>query len=277
MKRLAWLIVLLVPAGVALADPPQKAAHVDPGAPCFRWPAVDMDGDGVFDRIDHCPNTPAGCAVDKWGCSLDSDGDGVCDGLDKCPDTPKGETVDQLGCSKSQLAAAQTPPPPPPAPPREERPVPVQPPPPAPAPEPQPTHPASEAEKQLVEKGQLRLENVYFETASARLLPESETTLSEAGAALQKYPDLKIEVQGHTDTRGGEEYNRRLSQSRAESVRAWLLEHYRLRAENLVAHGYGKSRPETHERNDEELLRNRRVVLKVLNPGALPHDVEIAK
>src|SRR5262249_49603306 len=86
-------------AAPAWAQPPLKAAHRDPDAPCYRWPAVDMDGDGVFDRIDRCINTPKGCTVDKWGCETDGDHDGVCDGLDKCPDTPAGMRVDASGCS----------------------------------------------------------------------------------------------------------------------------------------------------------------------------------
>jgi len=267
MKRLVWMLLLLLPAIPALAETPMSASHRDPDAPCFRWPAVDMDGDGVFDRIDHCVNTPQGCSVDKWGCSLDADHDGVCDGLDQCPDTPAGETVDKRGCSESQMNGSTPPPSPPPT---EHIP-------PQPRPTPQPARPQSEAEKQLVEKGTLRLENVYFETGSARLLPESEATLNEAGAALAKYPDLRVEVQGHTDTRGAAAFNLRLSQQRAESVVAWLVDHYHLHAGNLEARGYGETQPETRERNDEELLRNRRVVLKVLNPDALPKGVQIEK
>ena len=49
--------------------------YVDPKAPCFRWPATDMDGDGVFDRLDRCVSTPKGCVVDAHGCSTDQDGE----------------------------------------------------------------------------------------------------------------------------------------------------------------------------------------------------------
>lgn len=66
----------------------------------------DSDGDGVKDNADRCPNTPAGEAVDAEGCSAsqkDGDGDGVVDNLDKCLDTPAGEAVDHDGCSASQL------------------------------------------------------------------------------------------------------------------------------------------------------------------------------
>jgi len=58
----------------------------------------DSDGDGVPDKLDECPNTPKGVAVDEKGCPLDSDGDGVPDYLDKCPDTPAGVKVDAKGC-----------------------------------------------------------------------------------------------------------------------------------------------------------------------------------
>lgn len=85
----------------------------------------DTDGDGVADKFDACPNTPAGVAVDANGCPIDTDGDGIPDYLDECPDvkglaqfkgcpdsdgdgvpdkddkcpnTPKGVTVDANGC-----------------------------------------------------------------------------------------------------------------------------------------------------------------------------------
>ena len=249
-------LVLAVAVPAFAAAQPSTASHVDPQAPCFRWPAVDMDGDGVFDRIDHCPNTKKGCVVDTYGCDTDADGDGVCDGLDRCPDTPNRTRVDEHGCPGGASAAATLPPARPAAPP--------------PA-----TSPPSPMESQLLETGTIRLENVYFETGSAKLLPESETTLREAGLTVEKYPYLKIEIQGHTDTRGSNRSNLRLSQGRAESVRAYLLDHFQLRRENLIAKGYGEARPETEEHNDEELLRNRRVELHVLNPEALPSRVKV--
>ena len=61
-------------------------------------PAKDSDRDGVVDKKDACPNTPAGATVDPRGCPVDSDHDGVYDGLDKCPGTPPGAHVDAVGC-----------------------------------------------------------------------------------------------------------------------------------------------------------------------------------
>jgi OOP family OmpA-OmpF porin len=268
MKRalmlLSFLITFFASASWAV-PPPRKASYVDPEAPCFRWPAVDYDADGVFDRIDHCPNTQPGCTVDKWGCQSDTDGDGVCDGRDQCPDTPKGMKVDRNGCQAGAHAMSDT---------HGEANMPKEvtkpaAPPPAPAPQ------VSESERQLVEHGRIRLENVYFETGSALLLSESEASLNEAGAALEKFPDLEVEVEGHTDTRGSSAFNLRLSQARSESVRDYLLKHFQLKEGNLTAKGYGESRPETKERNEEELLRNRRVELRVLNPDVLPRNVKV--
>ena len=258
-------------AAPARADLPKLLEKVDRQAPCFRWPAVDYDGDGVYDRIDRCPDTPKGCVVDMYGCSVDSDGDGVCDGLDLCANTAKGDSVDAHGCSATQRAAmnerkSATTAPAPEAP----KATPVTPP-----PAPKASEPANEVERQLISGGVVRLENIYFETGKAALLPESEKSLNEAGDALEKFVDLRVEVQGHTDTRGSAAYNMKLSQSRAESVRQYLVEHFHLKPENIVAKGYGETQPETKERNDEERLRNRRVVLKVLNPESLPKNVKI--
>jgi OOP family OmpA-OmpF porin len=189
------------------------------------------------------------CAVSFAGC-----GD-VCSNMEPtaAPPPPRHEP-----------APAPTPPPPPP--------------PPAPVPPPPPPPEKSHAERELLEKGHLRLENVFFDTGKATLRPESETSLREAGEALEKYPDLKIRVEGHTDKRGSAAMNNRLSQARAKSVRDWLLAHYNnLRPENYTAKGYGFSRPENTGNSAEDLQRNRRVVLTVTNPEALPHNVELEK
>jgi outer membrane protein OmpA-like peptidoglycan-associated protein/opacity protein-like surface antigen len=58
----------------------------------------DMDGDGVPDKKDRCPDTPPGARVDVNGCPTDGDRDGIADGIDQCPDTPVGATVDPRGC-----------------------------------------------------------------------------------------------------------------------------------------------------------------------------------
>ena len=68
---------------------------------CWGTNRRDRDHDGVWDKIDMCPNTPRGVAVDSVGCPLDTDGDGVPDYLDHCPGTPKAAIgyVDSVGCA----------------------------------------------------------------------------------------------------------------------------------------------------------------------------------
>ena len=266
-RRLFVLLLLVTLAGTALAATEQAAPRNDPAAPCC--PATDYDQDGVFDRVDYCNNTPLGCIVDATGCQTDADGDGVCDGLDKCPDTPKGEKVNKEGCSASQLAVEKVPAVPPPPPPAQEiqRPTP---------PPPAPTPPQSEVEKQLIETGNIVLHDVYFETGKAVLLPESETRLNEAGAAIEKFADLKVEVQGHTDSRGTTKYNEKLSQARAGAVRDYLLAHFHLNADNVFAKGYGESQlAVSPEKSADDYAQNRRVVLRAINAEVLPKGVTI--
>ncbi|MCC6652139.1 MAG: OmpA family protein [Candidatus Eisenbacteria bacterium] len=219
---------------------------VEPPVAAAVAPA-DSDGDGVVDSADRCPNTPKGTSVDASGCPNDSDGDGVIDSRDKCPGTPRGVSVNADGCSAAQLAA-------------------LTPPPPAPAP--------SRVEQELAARAEIRLENVYFETGSAKLAPESSAPLNEAGAALAKFPNLKIEVEGHTDARGSEAFNLRLSQARAESVRQYLLDNSKLSPSQVTAKGYGEAGT-TLTTDADQLKRDRRVVLRVLNPEVLPKNVDL--
>jgi outer membrane protein OmpA-like peptidoglycan-associated protein len=72
--------------------------HISAGFSFAFFSDRDIDGDGVPDSKDKCPDTPTGIKVDEFGCPLDADGDGVPDYLDKCPNTPKGVKVDINGC-----------------------------------------------------------------------------------------------------------------------------------------------------------------------------------
>ena len=83
---------------------PKTRPVVTKPEPVVAAPVVDTpedsDGDGVYDRDDVCPGTPAGVSVDLEGCPLDSDGDGVADFEDKCPNSIAGAVVDATGCAK---------------------------------------------------------------------------------------------------------------------------------------------------------------------------------
>jgi outer membrane protein OmpA-like peptidoglycan-associated protein len=74
------------------------AADVNDLTFTVRYRLVDLDGDGIADKHDRCPDTPAGMAVDAAGCDPDTDGDGVVDSKDRCPETVAGAAVDIQGC-----------------------------------------------------------------------------------------------------------------------------------------------------------------------------------
>jgi peptidoglycan-associated lipoprotein len=83
---------------------------------------------------------------------------------------------------------------------------------------------------------------------------------------LAKWPQLKIEVGGHCDSRGSDAYNLGLSDRRVMSVRKYLLQHFpKLEAAQLSAKGYGESQPLVPNTSPENMAQNRRVEFKVLN------------
>ena len=195
----------------------------------------DTDGDGVPDRRDKCPDTPRGAKVDVNGCPLDSDGDGVYDGIDQCPDTPAGLKVDATGC-------------------------PIE---------------VKERETELLDTGMIRLQNVNFETNKADILPESDPTLDAVGMLLTQWPQLKLEIGGHTDARGSAQHNQKLSETRAASVKSYLLAKFtKLSADQFTTRGYGESKPIAPNTNELGWAKNRRVEFVVLNRDVLKQEIE---
>jgi outer membrane protein OmpA-like peptidoglycan-associated protein len=84
--------------------------------------------------------------------------------------------------------------------------------------------------------------NVNFEYNSASLSPKAEPPLQDLGKALSnaELAGSIIMLGGHTDAKGGFNYNQRLSERRAETVKRFLVQNYRIPAENLISAGYGK-------------------------------------
>lgn len=111
-------------------------------------------------------------------------------------------------------------------------------------------------------KGEIRLPRVVFETDKATLLPESYPILDEAAATLRKNPDLRIEVAGHTDSRGPDAYNQKLSERRAATVLKYLQNAGV--ANPMTSHGYGESQPIADNATDAGRQENRRVGLRIL-------------
>lgn len=231
----------------------------------------DADGDGVANRLDQCPATPAGAKVDTMGCPLDGDGDGVFDGLDQCPDTPAGAKVNADGCpldgDGDGVADHQDKCPTVAAPGTADGCPPDSdgdgvldaddkcptvaapgtadgcPPPAAPA---------------VPEK--LTLEGVNFDNDSAVLRAESRAILDAAAETLKEWGEVAVEVAGHTDSVSSDDYNLQLSQRRAEAVRAYLIGKG-VAADRLTAKGYGESSPVAENDTEAGRYKNRRVEL----------------
>jgi OOP family OmpA-OmpF porin len=209
----------------------------------------DADGDGVVDGVDQCPNTPAGAMVDKAGCPLDSDTDGVPDGIDKCPNTPAGAEVDSVGCQRFKDSDGDgvddT---------KDKCPN-----------TPHGTRVDASGCPILFtpERTPVILRGVIFETGKSALKPESFTVLDIVAQSLQANPDIRIEIAGYTDNTGAAATNARLSQARAEAVRAYLATRG-VAPSRMSAKGYGPVNPIAPNTTSVGRAQNRRVELHQL-------------
>ena len=95
------------------------------------------------------------------------------------------------------------------------------------------------------------IENIFYDFNKATLRPESATALDELVRLLNENPNVTIELSAHTDCRGSDEYNERLSQRRAESVVNYLIQHG-IAADRLTPKGYGEGRPKHIKRKVAE-------------------------
>ena len=95
------------------------------------------------------------------------------------------------------------------------------------------------------------IENIFYDFNKATLRPESATALDELVRLLNENPNVTIELSAHTDCRGSDEYNERLSQRRAESVVSYLIAHG-IAADRLTPKGYGEGKPKHIKRKVAE-------------------------
>ncbi|WP_052378581.1 OmpA family protein [Polycyclovorans algicola] len=191
----------------------------------------DSDGDGVPDLFDKCPDTPADAPTDEDGCPIDSDGDGIADYLDECPNTPPGLAVLPDGCALEGDC-------------RRPRP--------------------GEAvdERGCAVDRNFILRGVKFEFDSAILTTEAKQILDRVSETLRAYPNVKVELGGHTDSIGSASYNLGLSERRSIAVKEYLISK-RVPGERMTPVGYGVSRPIADNATESGREENRRVELSV--------------
>lgn len=109
------------------------------------------------------------------------------------------------------------------------------------------------------------LQGVSFKVGSAELVPSTLTTLDKTIAGLKKNAKAKVEIEGHTSSEGGEEYNQKLSEDRANSVRDYMIRKG-ISKDRVTAIGYGYSRPKASNDTEEGRKQNRRIEVRVTNP-----------
>jgi OOP family OmpA-OmpF porin len=115
--------------------------------------------------------------------------------------------------------------------------------------------------QQLDETGRIITHGILFESGSDRIKAESYKTLADIGQLLTENPGLRLSIQGHTDSDGAEDYNLALSERRANSVRTYLMETYKIDADRLETKGLGETMPIDTNDTPEGKANNRRVEL----------------
>ena len=210
---------------------------------------LDEDKDGVPDYLDKCSNTPAGVQVDTLGCPIDTDGDGVADYLDKCPGTPieaKGY-VDENGCPTDKDGDGVF---------DYEDKCPE-----TPGIKENKGCPEIKAEvKQLFKKA---LNGIQFETGKAKIKGKASfAILDDVVKVMQENPAYKLNIGGHTDNVGKPEKNMQLSKERAASVRDYLISKG-VEESRLASAGYGDTQPVADNKTAKGRAENRRVAFVV--------------
>jgi len=190
-------------------------------------PDFDNDQDGIPDLEDKCPNDPEDKDdfQDEDGCpDPDNDGDGIADTEDKCPNEPGPPDSPQgKGCPRKYTLVK------------------------------------IDREKKRIEIKQ----KVHFQTAKWRILPRSYGLLNQVAQVLKDYPKMKISIDGHTDNRGSDRYNQRLSENRAGSVRKYLIGKG-IDASRMRSIGHGEGKPIASNRTRRGRAANRRVEFNIL-------------
>ncbi|MDB4946561.1 MAG: Outer rane lipoprotein omp16 precursor [Labilithrix sp.] len=210
----------------------------------------DRDGDGVYDTVDACIDVPGVKTDDPKtnGCPPDRDGDGVYDKDDACPDVKGLKTDDPKtnGCPDTDRdkdgilndddACPDA------AGPKSSDPK------------------INGCPRVFIKNAQIQiLEQPKFDFNKSTIKPDSDSLLTEVAKVMTDHPEIKhVRVEGHTDSVGAADYNKKLSQQRADAVVKWLTAHG-VAADRLAAQGIGKERPLVANDTEANRALNRRV------------------
>jgi OmpA-OmpF porin, OOP family len=213
----------------------------------------DTDGDGIPDDIDRCPLDPEDKDgfQDEDGCpDPDNDNDGIVDAMDACPNNP-GPLSNQ-GCPILDVDTDGDG-----IPDRLDK-CPNEPGPP-------PDGCPKKYSLLIVKKDRIEIkQQVKYQTGKFKVLPASYALLNQVVQVLRDYPKMKVRIEGHTDNVGGETFNLKLSQKRAESVKTYLVGKG-IAEDRLESVGYGLTRPIASNRTEKGRAQNRRTEFHIVS------------
>jgi OOP family OmpA-OmpF porin len=209
---------------------------------------ADTDADGVLDPNDKCV-TVAG-VPEYDGCPIpDTDGDGFLDPKDTCPQEPGVEPdgcplrdTDEDGILDPDDKCVQ---------------------------EPESRNGFEDLDgcpdelPKEVQRFTGVIEGIYFDTGKATIRAKSRDKLDEAVEVLQKFPDVRVKITGHTDSKGGRDFNVDLSERRAESVKQYLVDRG-VAADRIETRGAGPDEPIADNKKSSGRAKNRRIEFNVL-------------
>lgn len=230
--------------GDGVLDVDDKCPDV-PGVAALQG-CPDRDGDGITDAEDKCPDVPGFARYQ--GCPIpDTDKDGINDEMDKCPTVPgiaryqgcpipdtDGDGVnDEEDKCKNEKGPASN-------------------------------YGCPVISEELIKRVNLAAKNVFFATASSKLLAKSFPKLNDVVSILNDNPSYKVQIDGHTDSQGKDEYNQTLSDQRAASVKAYLVSKG-IDEARLASTGYGETKPVADNNTAAGRAKNRRVEMTLSN------------
>lgn len=227
LAQLAWSPQSEPPAPVHAASPPPPADEMVSESPADEdrpEGPADRDGDGIPDAIDACP--------DLKGLPSDVPRE------HGCPPDSDGDGIrdDKDACPLQRGFASDD-----------------------------PSKNGCPQLARLTSDEIVIADQVQFRTNSARILAVSHEVLRQVAAVLSAHVEVrKLEVQGHTDNRGGKLHNKILSKRRAAAVKRWLVKQGHIERQRLASRGYGMKSPLTDNTSPEGRRKNRRVQFKVL-------------
>ena len=219
-----------------IADPDDKCPTVPGLAKYQGCPVPDTDKDGINDEEDKCPTVPglakyAGCPIP------DTDGDGINDEEDKCPTVaglaryqgcPIPDT-DGDGINDEEDRCPDVP---------------------------------GVPEMKGCPKVDFQAHEVVFQSGKAVLLAAGKKELDVAADFLNKNPNVKVSIEGHTDATGTDKVNQPLSEKRAAAAKAYLVSKG-VAEDRMVTSGYGSTQPVADNKTAAGKQKNRRVEIKI--------------